>query len=347
MKKLLSAAVLVISFLGCSSAYAILGVGDVVSDPIAEESTFLTSIQTGITNVTQKISTIEQKTANYFNKLSWVKQLKTTADQLKGIYDAGAKLTSQITGYTDAASNFASKLAKSGGGTSIKSGDQADYGYANQLPSDYTPNFHCDLNGVCSTSLDTLGGGPMLPNNGYKGKASNVSSTQLRDDLKINNFADSLSFKGAQNDKARYVEAAEKNAQEVAVIQAMAKEAYAQANNRMVVLNDLDNKITNVEPKKNTLKYMADLQAEIQVEQGYLSNEQSKLAALAIMQQSQKDMYEQQKKEIAANLYRNKESNLWAAAERVLILAANKAALSAVANQYKEKGDKLVAVCLV
>lgn len=381
MRKALTTAVLAIAL--CSSGQANSAM--IVEDIAVGVSSGLNAISTGI---------IEAKTTlmEAWDHSAWVQQLK-------GLWDSLQKLQQQINeivGLRDDFMNTLSGVRDLGGFISnnlnpVKPKDTIDYRYADQLPQAYLPKITCSGSGTGCTVVGT----------GYVGKAMQGNSADIRNALRVNTGGLSLT----SNDINKLSnEAAERNAQEIAIIQAMAQEAYVQANNRIQKIEELQAKITNAtatvnaksvvtssapdiwkvetpgatsarsittvnadgtttnnpawstgatsttigavptttattaataSAPKNDLKYIADLQAQIQVQQALLANEQNKLAALAILQQSQRDSYEQRKKEIASYVVEGKSRDEFLTSlGRLGVAAAQKVSYSAVAAWY-------------
>ncbi|MGB7816293.1 MAG: type IV secretion system protein [Methylotenera sp.] len=216
----------------------------------------------------------------------WGKQWNQLQAQIKEAQEIKQQFSDMTSGLRGIASSFDPKDV-----LSANAKDTIDYRYADQLPEKYLPSIKCSETGT----------GCIVVGTGYAGKAIQTNSANIRNALRLDPASvgyDPITGIGKSIQRISN-EAAEKNAQEIAVIQGMASEAYVEANNRIKKLDELQTEIGK-DSAKNDLKRMADLQAQIQAQQAYLDNEQSKLAALAILQQSQRDSYEQRKKEIAA-----------------------------------------------
>ncbi|WP_047551799.1 type IV secretion system protein [Methylotenera sp. G11] len=314
-----------------------------------------------------------------------LKQLQTAQKELNELVSLRDDFMNTLSGARDIGSSI---LTPNSGSSN------PDYHYADRLPSTYSGS------------------------SAYIGTLSNSNSTTIRDAWKVN----TIGFLKTDNITAKTNAAAESNAQQIAVIQAMAQEAYSQAALRVQIIADLERKITDataavnsksvaqsdgqntwevnipalgnthtvITPEiqatqnqydnngnltvagtlglgsltesvswsspassttigeatapttasaappndRNDLKRIADLQAQIQVQQALLQNEQNKLASLAILQQSQRDAYEQQKREIAAYANKNKSDNLTSILGYVGVAALQKASYEAVAGWY-------------
>jgi type IV secretion system protein VirB5 len=86
----------------------------------------------------------------------------------------------------------------------------------------------------------------------------------------------------------------ESNANQVAINRAVAEEGYKQASNRFDAIQVLLDKINDAPESKD----IADLQSRIQAEQVMMQNEQTKLMMLSQLAQAQRDIAQQQSKEI-------------------------------------------------
>jgi type IV secretion system protein VirB5 len=86
----------------------------------------------------------------------------------------------------------------------------------------------------------------------------------------------------------------ESNANQVAINRALAEEGYKQASNRFDAIQVLLDKINDAPESKD----IADLQSRIQAEQVMMQNEQTKLMMLSQLAQAQRDIAQQQSKEI-------------------------------------------------
>jgi len=298
-----------------------------------------------------------------FQESAWVKQLKGMWDQIGEM----KKTVAEIMGFRDdvmntlsGARNLQIAILPTTGTNSV------NYKYAEKLPENHILMGGCADSG-CTYSSD------------YIGPASGANSDTIRNSWRVSG---SLT---AVNINTLSYQAAEEYAHQIAVIQAMAREAYTQANNRIAKIEDLQKKINgataavnkkstaptegrsgldmptystgatspnsisdtqgttgdnsaSTDPNKNDLKYIADLQAQIQVEQALLVNDQNKLASLAILQQSATDAYEQRKKEIASYAVRGGDDgglNIGGIVTRGLVGAAQTAAYGAVVAAYQ------------
>ncbi len=322
MKKVLSTAVLVISLFGSSNANAVVA---------SEATQLLNVVQTTLTAVESKITAAKTTLMEAWNKTVWTQQMKDMVETIKGIQDtisnivqAKEKLTSELTGLRNTVSSFSPVDL-----TPANAKDTIDYRYADKLPEKYTPVIVCDSDNKCTAAA---------PSAGYVGKAAAASSKNIRDAWRVDEASVGKEFLTGIGDDIQKIanESAEKNAQEIAVIQAMASEAYVEANNRIKKIEELQDKIANPPAgEANDLKYTADLQAQIQTQQAFYANEQSKLAALAILQQSQRDAYEQRKKEIASYVKTgDRNANLIQSGERTAIALGTTAAYAALNGLY-------------
>lgn len=315
MKKALSTAVLVVGLFSGGNAYAL----NLVFDLTNFAKTTATAASTAATAISAEITAIKTSLI----QLAWVKQAKDMIDSIQAAIDAKNKLTSELTGLRADAAGFVSKVSNPADPTK-----DVNYRYADKLPESYLPVIKC-----ADTST-----GCTVTGTGYKGIATPKNSADLRNELRVDPtkvgydplFGITKSILRIAN------EAAEQNAQEVAVIQAMAREAYTEANNRIVKIEELK-KLLDSPPAgdANDLKYTADTQAQIQIQQTLLANEQNKLASLAVLQQSQRDMYEQRKKEIASYTKSgDRDASAVQSAERLLIATATAAAYTALNASY-------------
>lgn len=337
MKKLLGTAALLLSLLGSGSANAMA-----VVDGTAN---ILQGINNSVQTAWKAMDKAWQEAKDDFDKSAWGQQAKDMMDSLK-------KLQTQINEVMGLRDDLMSTMsgARDISGLTVNNGssgtDNVDYRYAKELPQFYlspiTCTDQCDMSGT-----------------GYAGKAAPDTSKTIRDKWRVNAHGGNLTRAGID---VISNEAAEQNAQEIAIIQAMAQEAYMQANNRIKNIEALEAKIAGVTSGVNTkakhgdseggsapatvaspaqnndLKYIADLQAQIQVQNALLINEQNKLAALAILQQSQRDAYEQQKREIAAYVVNGRSGGLvdgGVFVDRGLIAAAQTAAYASVVAAYQ------------
>ena len=312
MRKILCTVVLILGLIGSSHANAtvVVDIGANVWQGLIY----------GVQTAWQAADAAWKKAKDAFDKAAWVQQAKDMVDSIQSVIDAKEKLTSEITGVTDSVLNLDDALADF-----IKSnpGSEIDYKYTPRVPAAYITGASCPTGNTCA---------PVGV--GYTGVSSEVSSIELRNQLKVQQSLISTDIKRISN------ESAEKNAQDIAVIQAMATEAFTQAANRIDAIEKLK---ANLKPKSaggtgpdgeaNSLKFIADMQGRIQAEQALLINDQNKLAALAILQQSQRDAYEQRKKEIAAYVVHGDIDNHIVG--RSLISAAQSAAYDQVAAAYR------------
>ncbi len=276
---------------------------------------------------------VKQTIMEAMEKASWIKQLKEMYDQTKKMADAAQDAWEQVTGMADTAKSVlhdpvGTALANTTGNTTASS-----YGYAPVDPFKYTPTIDCvESTGVCNsyayTKLNT--------------DASGVTANDIRegyrsDAIGIKNFV-LLSSMFPKTDKLRALEIGELNAREIAEIDAMSREAFARSQNRIAIIEKLQEEIKTPPAgtsKQNTIKRIADLQAKIQGEMGLLQNEENKLTALSIMQQSQRDAHIQRGKELAALQYRKaNDTTFYSTAVRTGILTASNALLVGMASAY-------------
>jgi hypothetical protein len=325
MKKLLGTMILLFSLLGSSQANAMA-----VVDGTAN---ILQGINNTVQTAWKAMDQAWQEAKDTFDKSAWGKQAKdmlTSIEKLQAAIDKAQavsdKATSLITGVRNVGS--INTLLKN----NESPGLNVDYKYAPLLPRYYTPTFTCDNNSCTTATTD-----------GYMGDSTQISSKQIREDMKVKTGIVGNNIKKVTN------EAAENNAQEIAVIQALAQEAYTQANNRIDTIGKLQDAIDHpLDESKNDAKYIADLQARIQSEHALLLNEQNKLAALAILQQSQRDAYEQRKKEIAAYVLNGGPPtttlNIGKLIERGLVATVQAAAYVKVKDAYSVKTSDVVVI---
>ncbi|MDD2833376.1 MAG: type IV secretion system protein [Methylotenera sp.] len=304
MRKILSTFLLMIGLLNSGNAAAV----DIVFDPTNNIQNALTAAKSALTAASTKI--IEAKTAasaavdEWVKNTAWVQQANDMIQTIKDINKARETLTKEITGPIEAATGYLNKVKDLGKGNKQVG---VNYAYSQLLPTEVMTSVECKDGAACETN-----------DNGYYSTSADVSSKDIRDSLKLKagevggkfkifNFEFGVGKSLTQISR----EAAELNAQEIAVIDAMAREAYVQASNRIKAIQILQNSLINPpEGEANTLKYTTDVQAMIVAEQAFLTNDQNKIAALAVLQQSQRDRYTQRKKEIADySVYGDKSSN--------------------------------------
>lgn len=295
MKKTLSTVVLVVGLFSGGNAHAI----DAVIDAANIVQTSLTAVKSGLTAASTAI--IEAKTTlmEAWDKTVWaqqakdmIKSIEEIQNTIKKVNEAKETLTKQITGPIEAATGYLDKVENLG-----KDNPQAgvNYAYAQLLPNEVMTTVTCADGKACETT-----------DSGYKSVSADVASIDLRDSLKVKaeDVGGSFNFLGVSVGSGKSIaqisrEAAELNAQELAVIDTMAREAYVQASNRIVAIDMLRESLRKPPAdKENTLKYTTDVQAMLVAEQAFLTNDQNRLAALSVLQQSQRDRYEQRKKEI-------------------------------------------------
>lgn len=363
----------------------------------------LQSINNGVQSAWKAMDEAWKSATDEFNKSAWGKQLKGMWDQISEL----KKNVNQVMALRNDFMNTLSGMRNTQTEYPNEGKDGVNYRYAEGLPHTYISVTNCDPDSGCSATSS------------YTGKASGASSSAIRNTWKIPE-----SLPGTLTIEKLTYQAAEEYAQQIAVIQAMAQEAYAQANNRIKKIEDLEKRINgaivpgvgqrtsvntqstaatggmsswsiktpsvatgdagllnqysvttnplfntysinslnstnpysinsgtetigsdtaatagdnsaSTDMNKNDLKYIADLQARIQVEQALLINDQNKLASLAILQQSVTDAYEQRKRELAAYVTRSKSSDdIMATLEKVGVAAAQKASYEAIAAWY-------------
>lgn len=289
MKKVLRTTVLITSLTFTSHVYAV----DLVLDTTNLIQTTLTAAKSAATAASTKIVELKTTAMEAFDKSAWAKQVEQMVQTINDINKARETLTKEITGPIEAATGYLNKVKDLG--TKNKQ-SEVNYAYAQLLPTEVMTTVTCDEGQPCETY-----------DNGYHSPSADVSSKDLRDSVKVkaSDVGGSFSIFGTTVGTGKRLtqisrEAAELNAQEIAVIDAMAREAYAQASNRVKSIQILQNSLLNPpEGEANTLKYTTDVQAMIVAEQAFLTNDQNRIAALAVLQQSQRDRYLQRKKEIA------------------------------------------------
>lgn len=338
--------ILIVSLIGASNAYAV----DLVLDTTNLIQTTLTATKTAATAASTKI--IEAKTAisaavdEWVKDTAWVQQAKDMVQTINDINKARETLTKEITGLTAEATGYISKVKALSTAAPHKA---VDYQYAQALPNSVMTQVTCKEDTPCD-----------ITDPGYKSKSADILSIDLRDSLKVkpNEVGGSFSFFGTSIGTGKSIaqisrEAAELNAQELAVIDTMAREAYLQASNRVAAINILQQSLLNPPAgEANTLKYTTDVQAMIVAEQAFLINDQNRIAALAVLQQSQRDRYEQRKKEIVEFVTYGDRSvktgtfdpsdpttyltgSTYQGLKRVAIAGTTQAAFSALQAQYK------------
>jgi len=306
MKKLICTVILLFNFFGSAPAHAmaVIDVGSIAQEILILAETAATAIETAATAVATEATAITTELMAAYDKLAHSEVIAKWVEAYQHATEISDKATSLITG------------ARGMGGALA----DGSYKYKKEeLPDSFTPQIYC-----------TDGSNCRAVGNGYFGSAAAVSSKSLRDNSKV----DPLTVNVANTIQQISAAAAEKNAQELAVIQAMAQEAYVVTNNRIALIEELKGKIDKPDDAtKDDAKYIANLQAQLQSQQALLGNEQNKLTALAILQQSQRDAYEQRKKEIAAYVVKgNTDSHI---AGRAMISTAQKTAYDQVAAAYR------------
>lgn len=349
MKSTLRAIVLVVNLIGWSNAYAF----DLVLDTSNLIQTTLTAVKSAATAASTKIMEAKTTAMEAFDKSAWGKQTAQMVETIKGINntiakvnEAKEKLTSEITGFTSEVTGFVAKVQARNAAFPQRA---VKYDYAQSLPDSLMTEATCKDDKPCD-----------ITDPGYKSTSANLSSLDLRDSLKVkaDEVGGSFSFFGTSIGNGKSIaqisrEAAELNAQELAVIDTMAREAYLQASNRVAAINDLQGALLNPPAgEANSLKYTTDVQAMIVAEQAFLINDQNRIAALAVLQQSQRDRYEQRKKEIVEFVTYGDRSvktgtfdptdpttylsdSTYQGLKRVAIATTTQAAFSALQTQYK------------
>jgi len=232
VKKLICSAILIFSMLSSRQALAlpVIDAGSIVQETISAVENVLTAAAAFATEI--KTTAMEA-----WDKSAW-------AQQLKGLWDSIQKLQKQIeeiVGLRDDMMNTLSGARDLGGWTPTSSGDnKVDYNYASQLPQAYLPSISC--------SSSSSGTGCVVSGTGYTGVAlSGVNSANIRDAWRVKTAElASSDIKKLSN------ESAERYAQEIAIIQAMAQEAYTQANNRILKIEELRAKIAGATASVNS-----------------------------------------------------------------------------------------------
>jgi type IV secretion system protein VirB5 len=130
----------------------------------------------------------------------------------------------------------------------------------------------------------------LMNNNGgqYAGISGSISAIQAA--AKIIDFADT--GLDANSPAGKAFQASQNQA---ALNRALGEEGYRQASLRFDSIQQLLDKVNNAPDQKD----MLDLQARIQAEQVMLQNENIKLALMTQLQQAQRDIQEQQGREIS------------------------------------------------
>ena len=240
MKKLLSTALLMTSLFGSVNAHAlpVVDAGNIVQSTISAVQNGLTALST---------AAIEAKTAvmEAWDKSAWTQQLKGLWESLQ----KAQQQINEIVGLRDDLMNTLSGARDIGASvlsTNSSSTTNLDYHYADQLPSSY------------------------LVGQAFIGKAAGNNSSTIRDTWKV--AGDLTSYNVEQLSKS----AAETNANQIAVIQAMAQEAYAQARLRIDIIAALEAKILNATAAVNSKSVAASPgQTAWQVNTPAISNQHS------------------------------------------------------------------------
>lgn len=318
IRKMLTGVVLTFSLLTGGNSYA----GVIVDAPLTD------GIMTAIQGIQNTFNSWMQNAKFAWEQNVWVKQATDMKAQFDKAHEAMTTLTNQITGITDKVQNYKSWLASA---TSANPQTKVNYGYAQLLPDELITDASCPDDSDCSVT-----------GVGYTSPSANLKSKDLRDSTKEG--LDSVgSILGVGKNIAQITrEAAEVNAQEIAVIDTMAREAFLQASNRVKAIENLQDGLLNPPSgDANDLKYTTDIQALIVAEQALLVNDQNRIAALAVLQQSQRDRYDQRKKEIVNYVtHGSKDDSIFGlptstqAAGRVAIAAGTKGAFALLANSY-------------
>jgi hypothetical protein len=219
MKKHLSAMVLIFGLFGSSHANA-----EAVFDAFAIVQTTATALATAATKVAAQATQYATQASAAVDE--WVKET-AWAQQAKDMLQTIAKLQAAIEKAQDVSDKATSLIT----GTRGMGGALADgsYKYKKEaLPDTFTPQIYCADGSTCT-----------VVGNGYFGSAAAASSKALRDTLKV----DPLTVGVGNNIQQISAAAAERNAQELAVIQAMAQEAYVVTNNRIAMIEELKSQI--------------------------------------------------------------------------------------------------------
>jgi len=304
MRKILSTAVLIFGLLSSShaNAYDASFIGQVLQ--LAQET--ITAVKTAATAAAAEVTAATTELMAAFDKVAHSEVMEQMAKDYQHAQDIADEANELITGYRDLEGGLANGVYK------YKKED---------LPDLFTPTVICRSGDGRSCIVAGIG---------YRGAESASNSRLSRNNWKIDPATVGLGNTIQQISAA----AAESNAQELAVIQAMAQEAYVVINNRIAMIEDLKNQINSPKnPSKDDAKYIANLQAQLQSQQALLGNEQNKLTALAILQQSQRDAYEQRKREIASYVVNGDADNHTVG--RALISTVQKSAYATVAAAYK------------
>lgn len=233
MKKLLITLLLVFNLLGSTQVAAMT-----VTDPGAYALQGLNNSIQATGNALQEAWKALEETWNEqhkaFQESAWVKQLKGMWDQIGEM----KKTVAQIMGFRDDVMNTLSGARNLNISDTPKSGTNSiNYKYADQLPENHIQKGSCTDTGCTSYSSN------------YVGPASAANSNAIRDSWRVSGTLT------AENVNQLSHQAAEEYAHQIAVIQAMAQEAYTQANNRIAKIEELQQKIngaTSAVNKKST-----------------------------------------------------------------------------------------------
>ncbi len=343
IKKGIATSFLVVGLLGSSNAQAL---------PVLELGSITANIGDWITNISGLVvegaTLVSQKISEKIQEYSWIQQLIDNVEQITDATKQAEELLHKVEGVTDAAAMVTTKKVSV---TNIgQKTVEADYNYMAAGPQDFLPEYWCNtLTNKCDFTNR---------NQGFIGRASGVASSAIRESYKAEPRATSMwgALIGAvshKTTKQAFNELSERNAQEIAVINAMAIEAFEQANNRNAIINNLRNDIDKGDTRENNLKRAADLQAQLQAVSLDLTNEQSRLTTLSILQESQRDAYHERKRSIAKRIFRTVRdedsedalfgtglgSALLAKAKRAAIMAASWGALQALASDSADVAD--------
>lgn len=234
MKKLICNALLIFGLFESNhaSALPVVDAGNIVQSTIS-------AVQNGLTALSTAAIEAKTEVMAAWEHSSWVQQLKSMWDSLQKLQQQFEELV----GLRDDLMNTLSGARDLGGWiptTNASDPNAVNYRYASQLPQDYLPTITCSSSGTGCTVSGT----------GYTGIAlPNVNSASIRNAWRVNTTG--ISFTANDINKISN-EAAERYAQEIAIIQAMAQEAYTQANNRIAKIEELQAKLTKAKDAVNS-----------------------------------------------------------------------------------------------
>lgn len=241
MKKLTMTLTILLNILLGSYAHAfpVLDVANVAQTTQTAANTGVvaanTPIQTAnsaLTSASTFMMEVKATLMEMWDKSAWVQQLK-------GLWDSLVELknnVNELMGLRDDVMNTFSGLRNTHITDYKSMGDKSvDYTYAAQLPQGYVGVVICDADGSCSSSSN------------YRGEVSGVKSQDIRNAWHV---PDGL-IEETDVRQLTY-EAAEEYAQQIAVIQAIAQEAYIQASNRVAKIEDLQKKLNGATSAVNT-----------------------------------------------------------------------------------------------